>query len=391
MKEFLVEYKTAQLKELAQNFHNTHELLLIPYRELLIKSLSLAEYLSFVSIIKSVTNKYKIYYIRKQIHDHLFSQFILPSIPANEYITNFFPEEKFFFSEQFKDLRYTDIICFIIPKNKKISLISLKNEIEEINRKFNLECFNFKDEQLYKQYSNFFCHLFGIYEIAIDKEKIEKTQELIKTYNAPAKNINFDIKDTYKAKDFCKTISEIIDNFTLKDKSNFTYGASRDYKILREEYFIIMLYLEKILKNDDAEVILGKKTKRWDAQINGETIEVTIAVDKNEHLVRKMLSANYPLPLSYLTNDQIAKDTILLTILESIKKKMEKNYGDNRILIVSTQREFFEYFEICHDFFGFNTLTTAINYLQTNLKSQSIFSKIYLFLDEKPFQLFPSK
>lgn len=389
MLDFLKDSEIEENKKEETTFYEQYEVLLFPYESLLLSRLSIEQYLSFLSEIKSIKTKYSLFYIRRQIYNNLFSRRFIPDKTAFEYIEKFYPELSFFYETQYRFLRFTDIFCFVLPKNNpKISLIELKEQIEALNSRFNLHFFDFKNNETYRLYVKFFCLIFKIYNSAIDRQRIENLETRIKDSVTKAKNIKFDIEDNYTALEFCSKIEEIENNFSLSELSYFTFGANSDFKILREEYHFIAQYLRKIVKNDAALVKLGKKTEQWDAKINDEIVEITLAVYDKEFLIRHLFSEGYSLPLSYQTIDQIGKDEILDVILKAIHKKMKKDYCDKRTLLVVTEREFFEYFDICDNYFGLNTFHDAIAFLREKLVSQTEFSKIYLFLDEQPIPLF---
>lgn len=391
MFDVLKDSRIKRNSELCSKFYENNDIILIPYYSLLLTKLSISEYLAFLSEIQKLVKEYKIYYMRKQIPDYLFSNRFIPDISAYEYIRDYYPEELIFYSEQYSCLRYTDIICFIIPKTRQYSAEDIKKRVHELNKRFSLYYYTFTNKSILEKYTSFFCHIFRIYERDINSSQIKEIEASIKEYHNKAKSDSFIIKNSYIAKDFCNTISDIEGKFSYIQLSHFTYEANSDYKIIREEFHFLKHYLQKIVKDENAIINLGKKIEKWDAKVNDEIVEITIAVYDKEHIIRRLLSDNYSLPLYYQTIDELGKDLILNIILETINKKIKKNYDDNRTLLVATEKEFFEYFELCDDVFGMNTVSKAINYLQDSFINQTSFSKIYLFLDDNPVQIFPKK
>lgn len=184
------------------------------------------------------------------------------------------------------------------------------------------------------------------------------SQNIYYTYNhknnfnfeKPKKELLREIKSPLKIENFINYVDDYIIKVSnnLEYSSNFLLQPNEKFKNLREEYFIINEFIKfrKIDKNKN--IYLGKKSENWDAKINYNNenliIEVTQAIPDNEHLTRIVLAQNmYGLKCFSLNLRQIYQDGLNSfpnKIVEVINKKHEKNYNDNRILIVGILNEF---------------------------------------------------
>ena len=184
------------------------------------------------------------------------------------------------------------------------------------------------------------------------------SQNIYYTYNhkdnfnfeKPKKELLREIKSPLKIENFINYVDDYIIKVSnnLEYSLNFLLQPNEKFKNLREEYFIINEFIKfrKIDKNKN--IYLGKKSENWDAKINYNNenliIEVTQAIPDNEHLTRRVLAQNmYGLKCFSLNLRQIYQDGLNSfpnKIVEVINKKHEKNYNDNRILIVGILNEF---------------------------------------------------
>ena len=160
-------------------------------------------------------------------------------------------------------------------------------------------------------------------------------------------------------------------------------------KTLREELLPIYYYLIKIANIDsknslfkqDTIINLGLKDDPFDAKIGNIIIEVTLALDQKEYLIRRHLCSlhgNTNMPLDFRTYNQLLIDSFPLPVIDAIKRKCNGKYQDENkcILIIQTLYEFADNNKL--------SVETWIDYIKNNLPPNN-YIQIVLLVDDIPF------
>jgi hypothetical protein len=120
--------------------------------------------------------------------------------------------------------------------------------------------------------------------------------------------------------------------------AKFLLHEKRDYKYYREEWIPLYAYICRFCVSREASIILGRERERWDAQIDGQYIEIAQALPKLAYQDRISL-----------VNGQTLKDRIISihlplqfpqVIIKAIESKLEKSYPNNCILLVNVLGEY---------------------------------------------------
>ena len=121
----------------------------------------------------------------------------------------------------------------------------------------------------------------------------------------------------------------------------------RGYKYIREEYGVIREYIRKENIDPKSRIFLGNGNNGLDAKItfpDGKelNIEVTQALPQDSHKIRQLMTKRGSLSIEHKTLYQKGKDEFPDPIVKAINRKVEKEYPDNTILLVSIMGEYSE-------------------------------------------------
>ncbi len=379
-KSFIVKENKARTK-----YYQDNLLFVLAMNSKLLNVLSINDYQRFIESLHVIIRKYHLSYIHDFFEAYSFVHYIIPVISIEEYLTSVAPSYNNFFNEY--DNFSGDIFCFSIAKNKSAEEVeAIRYEIISLFENFQLVQFIYciENEDTRNAFVDFCGIVFQVYRSSEANSISDVRQKEIKNEYQGKQSIKIDIKRNCSVREFVRKISSVCDKIwtNLGALSELTYESTDDYKEFREELYVIYNYIKKYCFDYDEKISLGGKRETWDAIIGSDILEVTLAVYKNEHTVRKaMLNFGLTaLSLKEKTIDYLGKDSIINCVLDAIQRKIKKHYGDKRILIVATEREFFEYF---YDF-----MDRVIEYLKIEICMQDEFSKIYLCLDRKFYQLY---
>lgn len=347
--------------------------------------LSIVDYQKFIKILHEIISKYHLSYIHDFFEAYMFVHYVIPAISIEEYLTSVAPAYNYFFNEY--DNFSGDIFCFSISKNKSAEEVeTICCEIICLFEKFHLDQFLYCIENVDKRnaFIDFCGIVFQVYRSYVANSKTREKQKFFKEEYQGKQSVKIDVKNECTVQEFSKDISSICAKLwnNLGAISELTYESTGEYKEFREELYVIYNYIRYYVTDINTKIVLGRKKATWDAKIGDDIIEVTLAVYENEHSIRKsMLNFGLSgLSLKEKTIDYLGKDSIISIVLDAIQRKIKKHYKDNRILIVATEGEFFEYF--------YDYMDRVIEFLKAEISMQDEFSKIYLSLDRKFYQLY---
>lgn len=120
----------------------------------------------------------------------------------------------------------------------------------------------------------------------------------------------------------------------------------RSNKYLREEFIPLLEFIRARKISGEAYIKLGVQDENYDAKIvdNEEEliIEVTLGAPKHDYLYLSATQSNgvSVLPLKVLAHLKKEIDSLAGRIILSIEKKHNKNYDDERLLLVVVQSEY---------------------------------------------------
>lgn len=347
--------------------------------------LSIADYQKFIKSLHAIIRKYNLFYIHDFFEAYSLVYYVIPAISIEEYLTSVAPDYKFFFNEY--DNFSGDIFCFSITKNKSAEEVkTICCEIISLFENFHLEQFIYCIENVDKRnaFIDFCGIVFQVYRSYMANSKTMEKQKFFKEEYQGKQTVKIDVKNECTVQEFSNDIDSICTKLwtNLEAISELTYESTGEYKEFREELYVIYNYIRYYVTDINTKIVLCRKKATWDAKIGDDIIEVTLAVYEKEHTIRKsMLNFGLSgLSLKEKTIDYLGKDSIISIILDAVQRKIEKHYKDNRILIVATEGEFLEYF--------YEYMDSVIEYLKAKISMQDEFSKIYLFLDKKFYQLY---
>ncbi|PYF83432.1 hypothetical protein DFP75_102528 [Marinomonas alcarazii] len=120
----------------------------------------------------------------------------------------------------------------------------------------------------------------------------------------------------------------------------------RSNKYLREEFIPLLEFIRARKISEEAYIKLGVQDENYDAKIvdNEEEliIEITLGAPKHDYLYLSATQSNgvSVLPLKVLAHLKKEIDSLAGRIILSIEKKHNKNYDDERLLLVVVQSEY---------------------------------------------------
>lgn len=129
-------------------------------------------------------------------------------------------------------------------------------------------------------------------------------------------------------------------------KDGFHSNKYRGNKYLREEFIPLFYFLKSTKISDDILVKLGVQDENYDAKLTGKgcelIIEITMACPKNDYLLMSIVSRSFHgrFPLKTMAYLKKEIDSIPSKIIESIQKKHDKDYKDERVLLVVVQPDY---------------------------------------------------
>lgn len=388
--------------KMAKQFYKNCGISVIRLRKKLQFFLGLDAYIEFSKELKSLIiskhNNYRIFYYKDSNLLLRGDGFLVPSISMEEYIHNVAPVLVQYLEEIFNE---DDYLIFILEfntndtKEKNYLIKEFSNNIYSLLNKYRLlenQVALFEPESV--------CCLIGVsswtfvgYSYYVEEKKRKKNKQASLESNLKiSPNICLiDFKKSYTIKKFVSKIKKLENaaRTSLIFSHAFQYENNEGTKTLREELLPIYYYLIKIANIDSKESLfkqdtiinLGLKEDPFDAKIDDIIIEVTLALDQKEYLVRRHLCSLHgytSMPLDFRTHNQLLIDSFPLPIIEAIKRKCSGKYKDEnkRILIVQTLYEFADD----------NKLLVAawIDYIKNNLPSNN-YMQIVLLVDNTPF------
>ena len=364
------------------NFFQTNQLFVLAMNSKLLDLLSIAEYQNLTESLHKIVNEYHLSYIHDFFESYGLVPYVIPYISIDIYLSCVAPEYNNFFDEYNLS---GDVFCFSISKNNSDDEIKkIRHQIVSLFQSFHLEhsiyCIEEKDKR--NAFVDFCGIVFQVYKAYGANTRSEEKQKFFKEEYQGKQTVKIDVKNECTVQEFVKNIGFICNKLwtNLGAISELTYESTGEYKEFREELYVIYNYIRQYATDENAKIILGRKKETWDAKVGDDIIEVTLAVYKNEHVIRKAMLGLSILSLKEKTIDYLGKDSIISIVLDAIQRKVEKHYGDKRILIVATEGEFFNYFN--------DYMARVLEYLREPIVIQQEFSKIFLCLDKKFYQLF---
>lgn len=133
---------------------------------------------------------------------------------------------------------------------------------------------------------------------------------------------------------FKQAINEMVnERIGLTEFASYLKHESREDKQLREEMLAVSAIVKHRALDDDAEIEIGGEKHSYDACVAGELIEITQALPKYEHEIRKAIATGPTTPSQYIKH---ARDQFQFpdALIEAINKKHTKHYADTRTLVV---------------------------------------------------------
>ena len=402
----MIDFYIKNLKEdaikRAKHFYTNCGISVIRLKQKLQFFLGLSAYIEFSKELKKlISSKHKNYRIFYYKDSNLLLRgdgFLVPSISMEEYIRNISPGLVPYLGEIFND---DDYLIFILEfkttdtEEKNDILTKFSNNIVSLLNKYGLlqnQLANFEPELV--------CHLVGIaswtyvgysYYVEEKKRKNNKETSLESNLKESTDACLVDFKKSYTIKEFISKIKNLENaaRSSLKFSCAFQYENNEGMKTLREELLPIYYYLIKIANIDsknslfkqDTIINLELKDDPFDAKIGNIIIEVTLALDQKEYLIRRHLCSlhgNTNMPLDFRTYNQLLIDSFPLPVIDAIKRKCNGKYQDEnkRILIIQTLYEFADNNKLL--------VETWIDYIKNNL-SPNNYIQIVLLVDDIPF------
>jgi len=198
-------------------------------------------------------------------------------------------------------------------------------------------------------WADFYCHLVSTANHELEHIHPPK----YKSY----KKENIDIKpfsNTITIEEFCTLIDDYLYGDDTADKyeylsafDGFFSSKYRESKYLREEFIPIKNFIAEIKIPSNSSLDLGLKTENYDAMVtlpSGESflLEITCALPSDDHKLLSILSQSHDgfYPLKNMAKLKIAIDDFPLKIIEVINAKYNKNYEEERTLIVYLPSEY---------------------------------------------------
>ncbi len=402
----MIDFYFEKLKEdaikMTEQFYKNCGISVVRIRQNLQFFLGLETYLEFTKELKSLIiskhNNYRIFYYKDSYLLARGDGFLIPSISMEEYIYEIYPG---LIPDLEKICNEDDYLIFILEFHTKE--IEEKNDIikEFSDNLFSLlNKFSLLEDKVALFETESVCCLVGVsswtfvgyaYYVEEKKRKKNKQASLESNLKIPSDVCLIDFKRSYTIKDFISKIKNLENaaRTSLIFSSAFQYENNKGTKTLREELLPIYYYLIKIAKIDskkslfrkDSIINLGLKEDPFDAKIDDIIIEVTLALDRKEYLIRRHLCSLHGytnMPLDFRTHNQLLIDSFPLPIIEAIKRKCNGKYQDEnkRILLVQTLYEFADNNKLLVDVW--------IDYVKNNLPPNN-YIEIILLVDNTPF------
>ncbi|HHJ4582717.1 TPA: hypothetical protein ACQJXY_005162 [Citrobacter freundii] len=267
--------------------------------------------------------------------------------------------------QEYEDINIAENFYWIysFSVNEKDILININSFIKSnINDVMN--CFFIKeDDELYsfnnhdenfKNYMHpflaiYYCHMVFTYDMYI--EPTHPPRE--KSYSKATFDIS-KVSAIMKLSEFKKTINDYISITSHSEHYEYMYADdgffSSKYegnKTLREECLPIIKYVEYKNIPKDLYIQLGIKKDNFDAKIFNDKfaiiLEITSAVPDHDHhylSIRKRVTPEGYLPVKNMHDLKKEFDMFPDKIVRAINLKHEKEYGDERVLIVNMPMEY---------------------------------------------------
>lgn len=390
--------------EMVEQFYKNCGISVIRLRQKLQFYFGIEKYLEFSkdlkSLINSKHNNYRIFYYKDSDLLLRGDGFFTPSFSMEEYIRNIYPGLVPYLDEIFNE---DDYLIFILEfyttevEEQKIIVTEFLTNISSLVYKYGLI-----DNHVVSFVSEDVCFLVGVsswayvgysYYVEEKNRKKNKQKSLESNLKISSDACLIDYKKKYTIKKFISKIKNLENEArtSLIFSNAFQYENNEGTKTLREELLPIYYYLIKIANIDSKESLfkkdsiinLGLKDEPFDAKIDDIIIEVTLALDKKEYLIRRHLCSLHGytnMPLDFRTYNQLLIDSFPVPILDAIKRKCNGKYNDEnkRILIVQTLYEFADNNKLLVD--------AWIDYIKNNLPPNN-YMQIVLFVDDTPFYI----
>lgn len=221
---------------------------------------------------------------------------------------------------------------------------------------FNNQDYNFNNH-MHPELASYYYHMIFSFDVYLKPEHPPK----IKSYSKE----NIDLSLFYEdlpVNEFKKIVRDYFDKGCRSEHMSYLsvidgFHSSKyeENKTLKEECFPLIQYLDERKITDDARIKLGLKKDNFDAKIilksdcdnndcnNFVIIELTSAIPDYDHLllsITSQASINGYLPLKNMHEFKNQFDMFPDKIVEAINKKHNKEYDDERILIVNMPMEY---------------------------------------------------
>jgi len=310
----------------------------------------------FQEIIKDIkkTNQSKIkkiYYFTHPLDKNNRALEIMPKISMYKYIDGFFPEYSKYF-----DMLEKHVFLYIVVEFHSSSLHERQDIIDLLSEHFSILLIVFKlDYSLFDSIKHkFYCDFHAICQGIYSSYNLNTLKQSFKKSDNESSEITIeDVPNRLTVKEFLEyvngTTSEIFSAPPPWDSlRNFSLQSDLKYKNLREEYLAIQAYILHLKFDKGYMIQLGKETEKWDAKIDLDNtevlVEVTQAIPKDEHIIRKELTTALPdyraLSLKSRTLHEEGMNSFPEPIITSIEKKHKKKYVEPRVLLVVVLAEF---------------------------------------------------
>ncbi|MCF9045740.1 hypothetical protein [Acinetobacter nectaris] len=233
----------------------------------------------------------------------------------------------------------------------------LKEAIEKIASCFeklsDTDIFNNNDDSFndffIPDFLEYYVQIVANYDVVLEATHPPKD----KTYQKEDLNLNA-LRDEIYVLEFKNIINEFL---SLNSDAGMSYRHApdgfftnkyRSNKYLREELIPTQYFIIHKKISDTSKIKFGVEQENFDAKIinykeNIEIIlEITLACPENDHKLFSLLqqAGISHLPMKTMSQLKNEIDSIPSKIVEVINKKHQKNYSDNRILLVIVQSEY---------------------------------------------------
>ncbi|MCI4236525.1 hypothetical protein [Dickeya dianthicola] len=267
--------------------------------------------------------------------------------------------------QEYEDINIADNFYWIysFSVNEKDILVNvnsfIKNKINDVMNCFfvkeddELYSFNNHDEnfkeRMHPFLANYYCHMVFTYDTYIKPTHPPRE----KSYSKDTFDIS-KVSAVMKLSEFKKIINDYMNATNHSEHHEYMYADdgffSSKYegnKTLREECLPILKYVKYKNIPEDLYIQLGVKKDNFDAKIFNDKctiiLEITSAVPDHDHhylSIRKSVTFDGYFPVKNMHDLKKEFDMFPEKIVKAINSKHEKEYGDERTLMVNMPMEY---------------------------------------------------